>query len=151
MGEALVPVVEEIIGWIVIEGVKWLVGYIVGEDGEREPIRFIDDDGDGVPDNPDDPYLPWDLTTLLPDTSEDPVYDAGQIVLITPDGPVVLYAEDEEENSELVSEAYERWIQQYGVLDKPFKNYSVTEGLLFLIFISVFTLFICKIFKRRKF
>lgn len=67
MGEVLAPVVDEIFGWIISEGVKWLIGFIIGEDGEKEPVKFIDDDGDGVPDNPDEPFLPWDPSELLPD------------------------------------------------------------------------------------
>jgi len=147
MGEVLAPVVDEVIGWIIKEGVKWLIGFIIGENGEKEPVRFIDDDGDGVPDNPDDPFLPWDPTELFPD-----VEPANEItyVMINPDGTMTIYDEAGNITAEVADNAYSLWLSENAALDKPFKNYSVTEALLLIVALGSLVGLVSKIFKRRK-
>lgn len=156
---------EEIVGTIVIEGVKYLLKKVADEAGKIIWRAFTDEDEDGVPDNPENPFQEWDEEpdewTPLPsyDTSEPVLPPAetstpatiGDIVLMTPDGPVVLYTESGgEEYDALVSRANEQWLEKNGAAVKPFEHYSVSEALLFLIAVCSLFGFFCKIFKRRK-
>lgn len=49
-----------IIGTIVIEGVKYLLGKAVDDLGNQIWQAFVDSDNDGVADTPDTPYTTWD-------------------------------------------------------------------------------------------
>ena len=138
-------VLELIFETVVIKGITYLVKKAVDAAGKAISQFFEDKDGDGNPDS-DEPVftLPRDETsTVAPGMS-------GDIVLITPDGPVVMFSDDTSHYDELCSRAAEQWAEQYGATVKPFTQFSVSEALLFIIAaISIF-FFICKIFKRRK-
>lgn len=93
---------------------------------------------------PDDPVRP-------PSETSEPTQTIGDIVLITPDGPIVLYAESGSDGyDDLVSAAETAWVDKYGAMDKPLHNYSVSEALLFIIACGTVVSLICKLFKRRK-
>ena len=100
--------------------------------------------------------LPVDPTPgVTPSTSDTApavtTQDIGKIVIITPDGPYTIYADNEAENyAELVSVAEERWLERYGATTKDFANYSVSEALLFIIAGCALAGLFAKIFKRRK-
>lgn len=140
-------VLEPIFETVVIKGITYLVKKAVDSAGKAISQFFEDKDGDGNPDS-DEPVftLPRDETsTVSPGMS-------GEIILITPDGPVMMYSDDTNTShyQELCSRVSEQWAEQYGATVKPFSQYSVTEALLFIIAaISIF-FFVCKIFKRRK-
>lgn len=97
-----------------------------------------------VTSEPEDPVRP-------PAETEDPIQTIGDIVIITPDGPIVLYAESgSQEYYDLVSAAEAAWVDKYGAMDKPLHNYSVSEALLFIIACGTVVSLLCKLFKRRK-
>lgn len=76
----------------------------------------------------------------------------GDVILITPDGPIIMYAESGgEEYDVLVSRAEAAWVEKYGAMDKPLHNYSVSEALLFIIACGTVVSLFFKLFKRRKF
>lgn len=156
---------EEIVGTIVIEGVKYLLKKVVNEAGKIIWRAFTDDDENGVPDDPENPYQEWDeepdewlplpsddtSEPVLPPADTSTVAPIGDIVVVTPDGPVMIYAESGgEEYEALVSRATEQWAEKNGATAKPFENYSVSEALLFIIAVCSLFGFFCKIFKRRK-
>ena len=109
---------------------------------------FEDNDGDGNPDS-DEPVftLPRDDTSTV-----SPVL-SGEIILISPDGPVFMYSEDVNSSDfdSLCSVVSEKWAEKNGALDKPFTNYTVSEGLLLIIAIAAVVSLLSKLFKRRKF
>lgn len=146
MGEIIAPVVEEIVGWIIAEGAKWLIGFIIGEDGEKEPVKFIDDDGDGVPDNPDEPFLPWNPSELLPDV--EPEKETSYII-VSPDGTMTIFDNAGNITAENCDFAYSLWVSENGIMDKKLDNYSVTEGLLFLILLFTAISFVRGLFRRK--
>lgn len=108
----------------------------VGESLEEPPLPVTSD--------PVDPVLP-------PVETSEPAQTIGDIVIITPDGPIVLYAESgSEEHDALVSRAEAAWVEKYGAMDKPLHNYSVSEALLFIIACGTVVSLLSKLFKRRK-
>lgn len=111
-----------------------------GESGEAEsgsdlPIPFPETS---------DPVLP-------PAETSTAVVDIGKIVVITPDGPVIMYEDASAADIDaLTSLADERWLERNGATTKDFSRYSVTEALLFIVAAcSLFFLF-KNIFKGRK-
>lgn len=157
----MVAVVEEIIGTVVVEGVTYLLKKVAGEAGNFLWQLFTDEDGDGVPDDPENPWDTWDQEpdewTPFPQLPDDPVISEPiqtieNIVVITPDGPVIMYANPDSENyNTIVSQANNEWLELYGSTIKPFEVYSVSEALLFIIASCALFWLFGKIFKRRKF
>lgn len=157
---AVEAVVSEIIGYIVIEGVEYLLEKFVDEVGKIIWRAFTDEDGDGEPDDYDNPFTIWDeepegWLPFLPkegDDNEPTEQTFENIVLITPDGPVIMFANpDSEDYKEIAKQANEAWLSSYGATVKPFYIYTVSEALLFIIAGCVLFSFFCKLFKRRKF
>lgn len=152
-------VVGEIIGTVVVDGAKYLLKKVVDGAGSFLWQLFTDEDEDGVPDDPENPWDTWDKEpdewTPFPENppteTSDPTQNIGNVVVITPDGPLVFY--DGGNNSDyetLVSQATEQWVNTNGATNKLFKNYSVTEALLFIIAACALFFFFKNIFKRRK-
>lgn len=156
-----VAVIEDIIGTVVVDGATYLLKKVVGEAGNFIWQLFTDEDGDYVPDDPGNPWDTWDeepdewfpFPVNPPEKPDYPVSSLVDIVVITPDGPIILYGENgtTEKYEELVSQANEQWISSYGAIAKPFNNYTVTELLLFIIALCALFGFLGKLFKRRKF
>lgn len=88
-----------------------------------------------VPDLPVEPVVPQDT----------------QIIIVAPDGTMTIYNSSGELDVEAADTAYSLWVSQYGVLDKPFNMYSVSEGLLLVIAAAAVAFLFGKLFKRRKF
>lgn len=149
---------EEIIGTIIIDGVTYLLKKIVDELGNMIWQAFTDDDGDRLPDDPDNPFQIWDhepedWNPFLPiDPDTPPVYETPplQFIIIGPDGTMTIYDEEGNITAEDCDTAYSLWISENGALDKPFSNYSVSEALLLFIAAGSVVGLIFKIFKRRK-
>lgn len=172
MGEIIGEVFEK----VVRDGIKYLVKKTVNAVGKKIKQFFRDEDDDGVPDTEEPEFEEDDEEEIsgedetsgegdsgsdLPITSDPvrppaetskPLQTIGDIVLITPDGPIIIYSESSgEEYDALVSRVTEHWVERYGAMDKPLHNYSVSEALLFIIAAgSVIGLFL-KLFRRRKF
>lgn len=97
-------------------------------------------------------YLSELVTPDIPDLPDEPVTSQDtQIIIVSPDGTMTVYSADGELSSEAVDTAYSVWVSQYGVLDKPFNTYSVSEGLLLVIAVSAVVFLFGKLFKRRKY
>lgn len=169
MGEAVGVIFEKVIR----DGVKYLVKRTVNAIGKKIKEFFRDEDDDGVPDTEEPEFTEDDAeetsgegesdTESEPITSDpldpvrppaetsEPTQTIGDIVVITPDGPIVIYAEsNSEKHDELVSRAESLWVDKYGAMDKPLHNYSVSEALLFIIACGTVVSLLCKLFKRRK-
>lgn len=174
MGE----LVGEVFETAVREGITYLVRKVTNAVGKKVKQFFLDEDGDGVPDTEEPEFEEDDEEegetggetsggegenpiTPLPETSGSDLppatttstatQDIGKIVIITPEGPYTIYADNEAENyAELVSVAEERWLERYGATTKDFTNYSVSEALLFIIAGCALAGLFAKIFKRRK-
>lgn len=166
MGEIVTSVFER----VVRDGITYLVRKAVNAAGKKIREFFRDEDDNGVPDT-DEPEFTEDddeeetsgegeTSGETSDTPDIPVKppattsettNIGDVVLITPDGPVALYADSDEQLAATVSKATEQWVAVNGATNKPFTNYSVTEGLLFLIAIPVLFVFFRGLFKRGKF
>lgn len=115
-------------------GGEWESG--AGESGE-DPEQPLTSD-------PDDTERP-------PAETGEPTQTIGDIVFITPDGPIVIYADSgSDEHADLVARAESAWVDKYGAMDKPLHNYSVSEALLFIIACGTVVSLLCKLFKRRK-
>lgn len=153
---AVPAVAGKIVGTIIVDGVKYLLKKTVDSVGSAIWQAFADEDENGVPDTPDNPFNEWteepdEWTPFPPAETSEPTQTIGDIVLFTPDGPVILYSESGgEEYDALVSQATELWVEKYGAMDKPLHNYSVSEALLFIIAAGTVVSLFCKLFKRRK-
>lgn len=146
MAEVVVPVVETIVGWVIEDTIKKLIGYIVGDDGELKPVKFTDENGDGVPDNPEEPLLPWSPTDIFPD------YEPNKVttyIIVNPDGTMTIYDESGNITAENCDMAYSLWLSDNGIMSKKMNNYSVTEGLLFLILLLTAFNFVRGLFRRK--
>lgn len=167
--------IVEVFETVVRDGIKYLVKKTVDGVGKKIKQFFRDENGDGVPDTeepefweddneeisggagesgtdvPVDPFPETSDPVLPPAETSSPTYDIGHIVVLTPEGVVTMYADNNASNyAELVSLADERWLQRNGATTKDFSHYSVSEALLFIIAgCALFWLF-CKIFNRRK-
>lgn len=155
------PAVDAIVGYLVRDGVKYLLKKVVNGvvDGVETFVWqiFADEDGDQLPDDPENPLEtydeePEDWFPFDDHTSDEPGTTIGDVIIITPEGVVI---QSDDLTTSDIQQQYEKaedvWRSYYGALDKPFKNYSVTEGLLFLIFIVAgFSLF-TRIFHRRNY
>ena len=156
--------VIEIIGTIVIEGGKYLISKALDDLGNWIWRAFTDEDGGGVPDDPENPFREWDeepedwdpfdpipvdpvvpVDPVEPDTSND-----TQIIIVSPDGSMMIYDEAGNITAEVADTAYSLWLSENGALDKRFENYSVSEALLLFIALGALVGMVCKIFKRRK-
>ena len=156
--------VIEIIGTIVIEGGKYLISKALDDLGNWIWRAFTDEDGDGFPDDPENPFREWDeepedwdpfdpipvdpvvpVDPVEPDTSND-----TQIIIVSPDGSMMIYDEAGNITAEVADTAYSLWLSENGALDKRFENYSVSEALLLFIALGALVGMVCKIFKRRK-
>lgn len=143
MGEVIAPVVDIIVTWVVDEGVKWLIGIILGENGEKERVKFIDDDGDGVPDNPDVPFLPWSPSDFPQAEAE------TSFIIVNPDGTMTIYDSEGNITAEDCDFAYSLWVSENGIMNKKLDNYSVTEGLLALVLLFTVFNFVRGLFRRK--
>lgn len=128
-------VAAEIIGTIIINGVK----YILKKTVDSIIQIFVDEDGDGNPDYPELPDYEIPVETEK-DTS---------IIIVSPDGTMCIYDENGNIKAENCDMAYSLWLSENGVMEKKLDNYSVTEGLLFLIFLFTFINFLRSLFVRK--
>lgn len=154
------PAVTEIIGTIVIEGGKYLLKKIVNEIGKEIWQAFTDDDGDGIPDDPENPFREWDEepedwdpfdpipdTPVVPDTPTDT--REVTIIFISADGTMTVYDESGEIKPEDCDNAYSLWVSENGIMSKKLDNYSVTEGLLALVLLFTVINFVRGLFRRK--
>ena len=158
-------VIETVFEVVIRDGIKYLVKKATDSLGKAIRQFFRDENDDGVPDTEEPEFTEDDeetsgeqgesdtdepiVTPPSVTTSDTTTYP--EIVLITPDGPIVMADNTTSDYQALCSQATEYWIDKYGATSKPFTQYSVTECLLFIIAVISIFFFVCKIFKRRKF
>lgn len=154
---ALVPVAE-IVGTIIIDGGTYLLQKFIDELGNILWRAFTDEDGDLLPDDPENPFMTWDeepegWTAFDPSGSIDDLV-TQTVVFMTPDGPVIGYTLNNLEDSTFYdtvsSMVTEQWVYTNGAMVKPYRNYTVTEAYLFIIAVGTIVSLFSKIFKRRK-
>lgn len=133
------------------DGVKDMVfplGADFTGDGFSDFGYVLDLNSNGIPEaDPSAPFYPIDS----PDYNR--IVKArtqGGIIIMSPDGTMSVYDPSGQLVREDYNAAYALWLKDNGALDKHFEHYSVTEALLFFIFLGSITGLICKIFKRRK-
>lgn len=121
------------------------LGYIVEiveivETGKKIIQIFTDDDGDGEPDTPELPFFEID--------PEEQTAVEKSIIIMNSDGTMTIYDEGGNITAEDCDTAYSLWVSENGIMDKQMDNYSVTEGMLFLLVLISAAHFIRGLFKR---
>ncbi len=155
--------VVEIIGTIIIEGGKYLISKALDEVGNWIWRAFTDEDGDGVPDDPENPFREWDeepddwepfdpipIDPVIPVDPDTPT-DTREvtIIFISADGTMTVYDESGEIKPEDCDNAYSLWVSENGIMEKKLDNYSVTEGLLALVLLFTVINFVRGLFRRK--
>lgn len=102
-----------------------------------------------MPDNPNEPFLPWDPTELLPDIEKPAAEREITFIVVAPDGTMTIYDESGELKPEDCDKAYSLWVSENGIMDKKLDNYSVTEGLLALVLLFTAVNFVRGLFRRK--
>ena len=135
-------------------------GYLIGDDvyvpllfdfsgdGQLDWGRVIDDDDNGIPDASDDaPFFP-----IGSEGYKQIVSGSGSeksFIIVSADGTVSIYDPNGDLTEQDYNQAYSLWLKDNNALDKPFKNYSVTEALLLIVALFAGASLIGKLFKRR--
>lgn len=120
-------------------------------DGQLDWGRVVDDDHDGVPDAaPEAPFYPVgsdDFNRIISTAQQ----EAGEksFIIVSAEGTVSVYDPNGDLTQEDYDKAYSLWLKDNAALDKPFKNYSVTEALLLIVAIFAGVSLVGKLFKRR--
>lgn len=131
-----VPITPEyVVGWVIVNGAKWVVKKI----GEKILKRFLDEDGDGVPDNPDDEGETINLPSEV------------SYIMVNPDGTMVIYDSSGQITAENCDTAYSLWVSENGIMNKQVDNYSVSEALLAAILLFTFLNFVRGLFRRSDY
>lgn len=122
-------------------------GFDVTGDGQNDWGWIIDDDDNGFPDaSPDAPFYPVGSPEYhsITEGSE----GRSSIIVVSGDGTLTVYDMDGTITAEDCDTAYSLWVSENGIMDKQMDNYSVTEGLLFLLVLISVGYFIRGLFKR---
>lgn len=120
----------------------YIINYIIDEAGDKIIEIFTDEDGDGEADTPDEPIF------TLP-FSEVEEKSTTSIIVVSPDGTLTIYDESGNISEDMCDTAYSLWVSENGIMDKKLDNYSVTEGLLFLLLMVSVAYFIRGLFRRK--
>ena len=118
-------------------------------DGVSDWGMVIDEDNNGLPDASSDlPFYPVGsegYDQIARGSSE-----GVDIVLVSSDGEIAVYDRNGNIKAEDVDNAYALWVSENGIMDKPIRNYTVTEGLLFLSFLVGAFAFVSKLWRKRR-
>lgn len=111
---------------------------------------IVDDNDDGLPDASDNaPFYPVGSSEFQQIVKSDS--DDGSIIIMGADGSMSVYDLDGTLSVEDCDTAYSLWVADNGILNKPLDNYSVSEGLLFLLFLVSVGYFIRGLFRRKDY
>lgn len=140
-------------------------GYILGRDvycplpvdfdgdGQLDWGKVIDDDDNGIPDaSPEAPFYPVGsdgFRTYIENSHSSE--KEKSFIIVSAEGTVSVYDPNGDLTEEDYDKAYTLWLKDNAALDKPFKNYSVTEALLLIVAIFAGVSLIGKLFKRRAY
>lgn len=119
-------------------------------DGSTDFGRVIDSDNNGVPDASDDaPFYPVgsdEFNNILQYQQ-----DGGKsFIICNSDGSMTVYDENGTITAGDCETAYNYWVAENGIMNKPLDYYTVTEGLLFLTFVVSLFGFFGNIFRQRR-
>lgn len=120
-------------------------------DGRNDWGRVLDENHDGIPDSsPSGPFYPVgsDEFNQIIETTKQQSGDKS-FIIVSAEGTVSVYDPNGDLNEEDYDKAYSLWLKDNAALDKPFKNYSVTEALLLIVAIFAGVSLFGKLFKRR--
>lgn len=117
-------------------------------DGAIEWGRVVDDDENGIPDaSPEAAYYPVGsdgYNQIIASVSNQP-----SIIVMSDDGTMTVYDTNGQITAEDCDTAYSLWVSENGIMNKPLDNYSVTEGLLLILFLVSACYFVKSLFKRK--
>lgn len=126
------------------DGIRDMIVPIGGDltgDGVTDFAYVLDMDGNGIPDaDPEGVFYPVgseDYKRIISTRTQ------GGIIIMSSDGSMTVYDPAGTLTYETYNEAYALWLKDNSALDKKFDNYSVSEGLLFLLFVLV-AVAVCK-------
>lgn len=126
---------------LLLQLAEWGWDYIISDGDDGTSVLWgTDTDGDGVPDT--------DVTDWLI-TGGDTVVQKS-IIIVSSDGTMTIYDESGNITAEDCDTAYQLWISDNGIMDKPFDNYTVTDGLLLILVIFAVINFFKGLFRRRE-
>lgn len=127
-------------------------GFDLTGDGLNDFGWIVDYDDNGIPDaSPDAPFYPVGSREYHDIVEKSVGIPDPSIIVVSGDGTLTVYDMNGDITSEDCDTAYSLWVSEHGALDKPFDYYTVSEALLFLIFLGSFATLLFKVFKRRKF
>lgn len=118
-------------------------------DGVNDWGKIVDADDNGIPDAaPEAPFYP------VGSDGYNQIIQSGRtdeksFIIVSAEGTVSIYDPNGDLTEEDYNEAYTLWLKDNAALDKPFKNYSVTEALLLIVALFAGVSLIGKLFKRR--
>lgn len=125
---------------LLLQLAEWGWDYIISDGDDGTSVLWgTDTDGDGVPDT--------DVTDWL--ITGDTVVQKS-IIIVSSDGTMTIYDESGNITAEDCDTAYQLWISDNGIMDKPFDDYTVTDGLLLLLVIFAIINFIKGLFRKRE-
>ena len=118
-------------------------------DGVNDWGKIVDADDNGIPDaSPEAPFYPGGsdgYNQIIQSVRT----DEKSFIIVSAEGTVSIYDPNGDLTEEDYNQAYTLWLQDNAALDKPFKNYSVTEALLLIVALFAGVSLIGKLFKRR--
>ena len=118
-------------------------------DGVNDWGKIVDADDNGIPDaSPEAPFYPVgsDGYNQIVQSGRT---DEKSFIIVSAEGTVSIYDPNGDLTEEDYNQAYTLWLKDNAALDKPFKNYSVTEALLLIVALFAGVSLIGKLFKRR--
>lgn len=125
---------------LLLQLAEWGWDYIISDGDDGTSVLWgTDTDGDGVPDT--------DVTDWL--ITGDTVVQKS-IIIVSSDGTMTIYDESGNITAEDCDTAYQLWISDNGIMDTPFDDYTVTDGLLLLLVIFAIINFIKGLFRKRE-
>ena len=118
-------------------------------DGVNDWGKIVDADDNGIPDAASEaPFYP------VGSDGYNQIIQSGRtdeksFIIVSAEGTVSIYDPNGDLTEEDYNQAYTLWLKDNAALDKPFKNYSVTEALLLIVALFAGVSLIGKLFKRR--
>lgn len=152
MADLLNDVVPGTNNGVIVDGDIYVpLNYDTTGDGVNDWGKLIDSDDNGIPDAASDtPFYPVGSDGYNRIVNSRVGESGVDIVLVSSDGEIAVYDRNGNIKPEDVDTAYATWVSKNGIMNKPFDNYSVTEGLLLLTFIVSLFAFFSGIFRKRR-
>lgn len=98
-----------------------------------------DTDSDGIPDIDVTEWLISNNNTIQ-----------KSFIIVAADGTMTIYDESGNITAEDCDTAYQLWVSENGIMNKPLDNYSVSEGLILILAIFSIINFLKGLFRKRE-